>query len=532
MTIKLLGLKHKYFLSSTNLVAFTNIILLTVLIFFIPIRFEENDDLIMLLIASGNYLGIPDGHLVFINVLLGYPLTLLYQLYNSIEWYTWFFIALHFISLSVITTSIVKNQISNLAKWVLIAVVYSIEFRIFTALQFTTTASITTLAGLVLLGKTNSKKNIGFSIILITLGSLIRFEAAMLVALISAPLFLNFQFVNRRIILQNKTIVFILVGVFCFSLTLVNNLIYKSQDKWVEYFDYNKVRGKINDNSNFWKIDLSTLNLGENDRELMAKFISDPQIFNFETLNKTQAAIKSLPPKALLVNIPSNLNKYNLWLAVIFILCTSAITFTTNEKNRQKQFYLIIAFVIALLLISINGTLKERVFISTILPLLVFGFQLQTNIKFNYRQLVSLPFVVILMALLVNQSFNKIKATKALHSKYIEQNELVNLYLKTNDKLIVPVSGYRFESTPPFRASTIIPTQTFCLSGWLTNYPNRSFKSYDDLARQYSLFTDKKDTITVPLIQQSLHYNYSVESKIDTIVVSENFTIVKLLETR
>lgn len=452
-------------------------------------------------------------------------------MYNSIEWYTWFFIALHFISLSVITTSIVKNQISNLAKWMLIVVVYSIEFRIFTALQFTTTASITTLAGLVLLGKTNSNKNIGFSIILITIGSLIRFEAAMLVALISIPLFLNFQFLNRRFILPTKTIVFILTVLFCFSLTLVNNLIYKNQDKWVEYYEYNKVRGKLNDNSNFWKIDLSNLNYGENDRELMAQFISDPQIFNFETLNKTQATINSHPKKTLLENIPSNLNKYNLWLVFIFIFYTSSITFTINEKNRQKQFYLITAFLIALLLVSINGTLKERVFISAMLTLLVFGSQLQTNIKSNYRQLVSLPFVAILMALLVNQSFNKIKVTEALHSKYMEQNKLVNSYLKFNNKLIVPVSGYRFESTNPLHASTIIPAQAFCLSGWLTNYPKHSFKSYYDLARQYSLFTDKKDTITVSLIQQCLHNNYSIESKIDTIVASKNFAIVKIFET-
>ena len=45
-----------------------------------PIRFEENDDVMMCMIANGTYSGAPDAHLVFINVLYGWVLTLFYRL--------------------------------------------------------------------------------------------------------------------------------------------------------------------------------------------------------------------------------------------------------------------------------------------------------------------------------------------------------------------------------------------------------------------------------------------------------------------
>ena len=37
----------------------------------LSIRFESNDDVVMLMISSGAYSGTPDYHLVFINVIYG-----------------------------------------------------------------------------------------------------------------------------------------------------------------------------------------------------------------------------------------------------------------------------------------------------------------------------------------------------------------------------------------------------------------------------------------------------------------------------
>ena len=54
----------------------------------LSIRFETNDDVVMLMISSGAYSGTPDYHLVFINVIYGLLLKGLYFILPGLEWYT------------------------------------------------------------------------------------------------------------------------------------------------------------------------------------------------------------------------------------------------------------------------------------------------------------------------------------------------------------------------------------------------------------------------------------------------------------
>ena len=69
----------------------------------LPMGFEENDDIIMAMIANGSYSGVPDGHLFYINILYGNVLAWLYTLIPSIEWYTLAFAVLHILSMSVLS---------------------------------------------------------------------------------------------------------------------------------------------------------------------------------------------------------------------------------------------------------------------------------------------------------------------------------------------------------------------------------------------------------------------------------------------
>ena len=75
-----------------------NIVYFTVLALALPLTFEENDDVMMAMIANGSYSGTPDCHLVYINVIYGWVLTLLYGLTRAIEWYTLSFAVLHVLS--------------------------------------------------------------------------------------------------------------------------------------------------------------------------------------------------------------------------------------------------------------------------------------------------------------------------------------------------------------------------------------------------------------------------------------------------
>ena len=56
-----------------------NVVFFAVMAVVLPLGFEENDDVMMCMIANGSYTGTPDGHLVYINVLYGWALAALYH---------------------------------------------------------------------------------------------------------------------------------------------------------------------------------------------------------------------------------------------------------------------------------------------------------------------------------------------------------------------------------------------------------------------------------------------------------------------
>ena len=135
-----------------------NIVYFTVLALALPLTFEENDDVMMAMIANGSYSGMPDCHLVYINVIYGWVLTLLYGLTRAIEWYTLSFAVLHILSMSVLSYCVLTTpNRSNWERVLWLLILYVLWARIIIALQFTTTAGLTCLAGCMLLLRESKK---------------------------------------------------------------------------------------------------------------------------------------------------------------------------------------------------------------------------------------------------------------------------------------------------------------------------------------------------------------------------------------
>ena len=106
-------LSNRYALFALVLIA--NIAYVALLASVLPIRYEENDDIMMAMIANGSYSGAPDYHLVYINVIYGYVLTLLYGWTSAVEWYTLSFMVLHVLSMSFLSYCILTTP--NRARW-------------------------------------------------------------------------------------------------------------------------------------------------------------------------------------------------------------------------------------------------------------------------------------------------------------------------------------------------------------------------------------------------------------------------------
>ena len=143
---------NKYGLLLVLLVANAAFFVLVSLI--LDIRFEENDDVMMCLIANGNYSGNPDCHLVFQNALWGSLLSTLYSWTTSIEWYSLLLSIVQVIALTIIVNICIQKQKSNrLLLVVALLCMYSIWAVTIQSFQFTTTSALLCIAGCLLLLK-------------------------------------------------------------------------------------------------------------------------------------------------------------------------------------------------------------------------------------------------------------------------------------------------------------------------------------------------------------------------------------------
>ena len=228
--------------------------LFAVMAWLLPLGFEENDDVMMAMIANGTYSGAPDYHLVYINVLYGWVLAGLYGLTRAIEWYTLSFAVLHVLSMSVLSYCLITMP--NRARWekiLWLIILYVLWARIIVALQFTTTAGLVCMAGCVLLLR-ESKKARWIGVAMVIIAALIRFWAAGLVGLLMAPIIVyTYRLEWRKYI---AVVVMLTAVVGC---RVANQKIYDRDPEWKYYRTYNLLRAQLNDNPNAYTLRPSQL---------------------------------------------------------------------------------------------------------------------------------------------------------------------------------------------------------------------------------------------------------------------------------
>ena len=352
-----------------------NIAFFAVMAMVLPLSFEENDDVVMAMIANGTYSGVPDFHLVYINVIYGYVLTLLYGLLPAIEWYTLSFAVLHIVSMSVLAYCVLTTP--NRAKWeriLWLIILYVLWARIIVALQFTTTAGLTCLAGCMLLLR-ESKQARWSGVVLVAVAALIRFMAAGLVGLLMAPIIVYTYRLNWR---KYMAVIVMLAAVV--GGRVVNKMVYDSDPEWKYYREYNQLRAQLNDNPNAHKLQSEELPVGvdSTDYKLLLQFIPDAEQIDLPTIRQISAVVGEVPFQEQLENL-HRLDKYAVEVVIMLALLILMILTT---GNRSKYIFLILysLFIIVLMIhVSLDGFLKNRVFLCMLLPMLMTDFMLLPN---------------------------------------------------------------------------------------------------------------------------------------------------------
>lgn len=455
-----------------------SLVLVIVTLFFIPIRFEENDDVVMLLLASGNYTGQFESNLIFINPLYGKIVSFFYCISSDFEWYTLLFVAFHWISLGVISTKLLEMKVSKFVKITLILFFSVIGMNFLMYLQFTTVSMFLCIAVFFMYPFNYSKKKIVIvSILLLALASLIRPEIVLLLTVSIFPFFLINSIRNRNYLDIAIAILFVFLPLI--SIQLRDKLLIS--EEWSKATTYNRLRAEVTDNINAdYAYDNYNGVCSEADYNLLKNFFIAPEFFNSEKLEALRVKVQqkeSIFTK--LMNIPFQLKNY-LKEFLFFGLILMILFFKNPSKKECLLIFLYGCFLLSLsAYLSLDGMLKNRVFIAfVLLYVLVISFSIssfQSLHKFHYF---GVSFVVLLFSVYYLRRLNeKVEETNQIRYGYLEnQIAFTSNYFShyPNSSLIPFGDDLKIQYIDPFKISKTTRNWNLFYLGWMTNNPYNS----------------------------------------------------------
>lgn len=365
--------------------------------FYLPIResaiYGTNDDALIASISGGQITGMPDGHLIFINPLISFPISWLQIIFGQSSVYSLFLTFSATLSFSLIFGLIViQNQLTKIYKTTMVIfwILSMITFISWFALAPTYTGASIFLIGassgfaLKYLNQHKEISNIESKLLLFNclitffLSILIRRESFFIflffVIIILIPKIRDFEALIKKIV--------ILMG-SCLTLILINigieKLVYSSSE-WSEYYETNSVRHKIQLRSPERMLETKYTEVGWNksDLEFFYRFILvDKNKMNESTMSSilTVTKEKNLNKLFNFISLPNFINNTKLafaaWTWIIMLFSFQFFIILINKgKFKQRNEYLshsllILAGIPTLFLIlNIYYQLPDRISVS------------------------------------------------------------------------------------------------------------------------------------------------------------------------
>jgi hypothetical protein len=215
------------------------------IIWFLPWRFQTNDDVMMMWLVSGAYTGSPESYAVFIHPLLSWTLSNFYLLLPEVNWYglTWFYVIWHSGFLLFARISSVGGLDSRNVFWLIFVFITGIHLSFFP--QFTLVAGFAAFAGLsTIFGERESSTLFcrWAAWIAVFFAIMIRMESAVLVTMGWAWYSMVFNNVYHKPVILN------FLGVCALFLILsLSKIGYEQTYVDQDFLEFNKVRAKVSD---------------------------------------------------------------------------------------------------------------------------------------------------------------------------------------------------------------------------------------------------------------------------------------------
>lgn len=454
------------------------IILINLIIFcftnlIFDIKYEQVDDFIIYNLYSGLD-GTYNFHGVYLHPIICIVLSLIFRINSSINWHSIFLLSMQFVCFTIIGYILLEKHKNKLA-----IALYSIFASIcYTSLllliQYTSVAALLILTSFFMLWHgTTEKKNKKYkciAIVLYAIGIMIRMQSLMIIL----PFFILLaivQFKKKNILREeistlakNYLILFLVTCIVYIS----NMIIYKSNDVYREYIEYNNIRATLHDLSytdyEENKEIFNEIGWSENDHYLFYTFnFGDENVYNKENLQK-------------IVDYKKNKNEYynlnldfervckyfleeavyiNTYISILFVSMFILAMINNKEKSKINILIFITTILIHILFIVLNRSMQRVVIPEYIIGIVLFIYNLnlkyQNDTNNTYDTIIIFSIIISIVFSGSQYQYNyKLKDYKMYQAVIDYTNEhKENVYLYTVPSLQYRYLTYSVYKMPP-----------------------------------------------------------------------------------
>ena len=345
-----------------------------------------NDDIAMMSFANGDFTGTPESQLVFIGILIGGLLKLLYTLSSALPWYALVLVFTQIFSGAILLTILYKflRGLNNRPLICVVSLVALITPTLVLDLSFSTTAmysSVVGLASLALLVENFEEQGplitVAVAIILVLAGSL-RFGFFLAAVLLLLPIYLlHLQKLSRFTVLLTLGMLLLPVA-SQFAQSQFSKI-----GNWASYQEFNELRGSMHGTPGFSRFTSTAYEeetieklreFGWESEDLLlfgSWYFEDDQVFNTSSLKRLKENIDTGVTK-----IPLQTSLENIFFGREFIILFGfMIVFlgTRLSVTGRKNFLLfqVLWFFTVALYISSSSRFPDRFAVGAIVGLYV-----------------------------------------------------------------------------------------------------------------------------------------------------------------
>jgi hypothetical protein len=448
-------------------------------------RFEENDDVLMMLISSGNWGVETSEYLVFIHVLLG----LLFKSINAVlgipNSYLWFFMLASLLSHLFIIWSI--RRLAGPEHFVkAYLILLPILFHTVFFLQFTTLAYSLALAGLfgifLVIGKKYTPwASLGLAWFFFSLSFLVRKEVALVVvAFLLMYVLLHHFFYKKGGVLR----LFLFFGVLMVQFFLLHawDKDYYERGGFSDFWTYNQLRGMLQDNPTPQVLQACFQENGFSEsafllfRQASLPYTPPARLQPVLECQRVQKA--AAPIHHYIKRIPGDTYYffyYSTPWSVCLLLFLLLLIFGYNTSLRPSLGYFLGISLLLVLVILLEKNLKERVvFFLLHLPVVFALFR-----SFLDKKPLVLPgwglglYLIALVVYLASASLNTVASRKEYAGQFQQLQQVAAL----KDKTLILAGRYSTSALPYLSYFTGSPAREFTafsqvyMSGWFSGSP-------------------------------------------------------------